>query len=121
MTPAQALPASRRKRTALVVITSAAPGRCVRQLNRPVVLTLTDNNGASHQATLVALNTESAMLSFGGTRMTFSVDAISKFWFGQFMLIWRPPNGSDEAISPGMQNENVRWLRQSLAAIDTNY
>ena len=37
------------------------------------------------------------------------------------MLIWRPPNGSDEAISPGMQNENVRWLRQSLAAIDTNY
>jgi len=93
----------------------------VRQLNRPAVLTLTDNSGASHQATLVALNTDSALLSFGGTRMTFSIDAISKFWFGQFMLIWRPPNGSDEAISPGMQNENVRWLRQSLAAIDTNY
>ena len=37
------------------------------------------------------------------------------------MLIWRPPNGSDEAISPGMQNENVRWLRESLAAIDPNY
>ena len=93
----------------------------VRQLNRPAVLTLTDNSGASHQATLVALNTDSALLSFGGTRMTFSIDAISKFWFGQFMLIWRPPNGSDEAISPGMQNENVRWLRESLAAIDPNY
>jgi general secretion pathway protein A len=93
----------------------------VRQLNRPAVLTLTDNSGASHQATLVALNADSAMLSFGGTRMTFSVDAISKFWFGQFMLIWRPPNGSDEALSPGMQNANVRWLRQSLAAIDPNY
>jgi len=93
----------------------------VRQLNRPAVLTLTDNSGASHQATLVALNTDSALLSFGGTRMTFSIDAISKFWFGQFMLIWRPPNGSDDAISPGMQNENVRWLRQSLAAIDPSY
>ena len=37
------------------------------------------------------------------------------------MLIWRPPNGSADAISPGMQNENVRWLRQSLAEINTNY
>jgi len=93
----------------------------VRQLNRPVVLTLTDNSGASHQATLVELNTDSALLSFSGTQMTFSIDAVSKFWFGQFMLIWRPPNGTADAISPGMQNENVRWLRQSLAAIDTNY
>jgi len=93
----------------------------VRQLNRPVVLTLTDNGGASHQATLIQLNTDSAELSFGETQMTFSIDALSNFWFGQFMLIWRPPNGSADAISPGMQNENVRWLRQSLAAIDTNY
>lgn len=93
----------------------------VRQLNRPVVLTLTDNGGASHQATLIQLNADSAELSFGETQMTFSIDALSKFWFGQFMLIWRPPNGSADAISPGMQNENVRWLRQSLAAIDTNY
>jgi general secretion pathway protein A len=93
----------------------------VRQLNRPVVLTLTDNIGTPHHVTLVELSADSAELSFGGAQMTFSIDAVSKFWFGQFMLIWRPPNGSADAISPGMQNENVRWLRQSLAEIDTNY
>jgi general secretion pathway protein A len=93
----------------------------VRQLNRPVVLTLTDNSGSTHQATLIELNADSAELSFGGAQMTFSIAAVSKFWFGQFMLIWRPPNGSAEAISPGMQNANVRWLRQSLAQIDTDY
>jgi general secretion pathway protein A len=93
----------------------------VRQLNRPVVLTLTDNSGTTHQVTLVELSADAAELSFGGAQMTFSIDAVSEFWFGQFMLIWRPPNGSAEAISPGMQNENVRWLRQSLAEIDTNY
>lgn len=93
----------------------------VRQLNRPVVLTLTDNSGTTHQVTLVELSADSAELSFGGAQVTFSIDAVSKFWFGQFMLIWRPPNGSADAISPGMQNENVRWLRQSLAEIDTNY
>ena len=93
----------------------------VRQLNRPVVLTLTGSSGTTHQVTLVELNADSAEVSFGGTQMTFSIDAISEFWFGQFMLIWRPPNGSAEAISPGMQNENVRWLRQSMAEINTNY
>ncbi len=93
----------------------------VRQLNRPVVLTLTDNIGTAHQVTLVELSADSAELSFGGAQVTFSIAAVSKFWFGQFMLIWRPPNGSADAISPGMQNENVRWLRQSLAEINTNY
>jgi len=93
----------------------------VRQLNRPAVLTLTDDSGASHQATLVELHADSAKLSFAGTVTTFSIDAVSKFWFGQFMLIWRPPNGGADAISPGMQNEKVRWLRQSLAALDANY
>ena len=53
--------------------------------------------------------------------MTFSIAALSKFWFGQFMLIWRPPNGSSQAITPGMQNMSVLWLRESLAAIDASY
>jgi general secretion pathway protein A len=93
----------------------------VRQLNRPAVLTFTDDRGASHQATLVELSADSAKLSFAGTETTFSIDEVSKFWFGQFMLIWRPPNGDADAISPGMQNEKVRWLRQSLAALDASY
>jgi len=93
----------------------------VRQLNRPVVLTLTDNGGDTHQATLVELHADSAELSFGGEQMTFSIAALSKFWFGQFMLIWRPPNGSAQAITPGTQNDNVLWLRESLAAIDASY
>ena len=37
------------------------------------------------------------------------------------MLVWRPPGGKPMAISPGMQNDNVRWLRQSLAVLDSNY
>jgi len=93
----------------------------IRQLDRPVILTLTDSQGKTHQPLLVSLDDAVAELSLGGTPMTFPVDEVSDLWFGQYLLIWRPPGGTPVAISPGMQNENVRWLRQSLAALDSNY
>jgi general secretion pathway protein A len=93
----------------------------IRQLDRPVVLTLTDSQGNTHRPALVGLDDELAELSIGGKRMTFPVDEVSDLWFGQFLLIWRPPGGTAMAISPGMRNENVRWLRRSLAALDSNY
>lgn len=93
----------------------------IRQLDRPVVLTLTDSQGQTHQPVLVGLSDDVAELSLGGNRKTFPVDEVADLWFGQFLLIWRPPGGTPVAISPGMQNENVRWLRQSLATLDSNY
>ncbi|MFB3078747.1 MAG: peptidoglycan-binding protein, partial [Lysobacterales bacterium] len=93
----------------------------IRQLDRPVVLTLTDSQGNTHQPVLVSLDDDVAELSFGGKRLTFPLDEVADLWFGQFLLIWRPPGGTPVAISPGMQNENVRWLRQSLAELDSNY
>ena len=93
----------------------------IRQLDRPVMLTLTDSQGKTHQPVLVSLDDDVAELSFGDERMTFSVDEVADLWFGQFLLIWRPPTGTPVVISPGMQDENVRWLRQSLAALDSGY
>ena len=93
----------------------------IRQLDRPVVLTLTDSQGQTHQPVLVGLSDDVAELSLGGNRKTFPLDEVADLWFGQFLLIWRPPGGTPVAISPGMQNENVRWLRQSLSTLDSNY
>ena len=64
---------------------------------------------------------ENGQLAFGENRTTHSIEEISALWFGEYLLIWRPPNGDAKAIKPGMRDENVRWLRQSLAAIDTDY
>ena len=89
------------------------------QLDRPVVLTLTDNDGIMHKMALVGLSDDAAELAFGGNSFSVSLDELSQFWLGQFVLIWRPANGNDQPIGPGMRSENVRWLRQSLAALDT--
>jgi general secretion pathway protein A len=93
----------------------------IRQLDRPVVLTLSDRNGNTHQPVLVSLNDENGELALGQSRSTHSIEEISTLWFGEYLLIWRPPNGQAKAIKPGTRDENVRWLRQSLAAINTEY
>lgn len=93
----------------------------IRQLDRPVVLTLTDKNGDTHQPVLVTLVADRAELAIGEARSFHSIEEISKLWFGEYLLIWRPPNGNAKAMKPGMRDENVGWLRQSLAAIDPDY
>jgi general secretion pathway protein A len=42
-------------------------------------------------------------------------------WYGNYLLLWRPPNGVAVSLAPGIRNANVVWLRASLAAIDPRY
>ena len=93
----------------------------LRQLDRPAVLTLTDSHGENYQVMLVALGEENAELVIDGARVSWPLDDVADLWFGQYLLVWRPPHGSTEAIHPGVRDENVRWLRQSLAALDPGY
>ena len=93
----------------------------LRQLDRPVMLTLTDSEGANFQTALVSVEDNIAELVIGGTRHSYSVDEISKLWFGDFILLWRPPNGETAVLQRGMRGDNVRWLRQSLAALNAGY
>jgi general secretion pathway protein A len=93
----------------------------IRQLDRPAVITLIVADGANYQAALTGLRDDAAELTIGTNSQWFPIDEVAEMWFGQFMVIWRPPNGVAAAILPGSQNEDVRWLRQSLAALDANY
>ncbi|MCB1845123.1 MAG: peptidoglycan-binding protein, partial [Halioglobus sp.] len=93
----------------------------VRQLNRPAMLTLTDSNGDTHQPILTAIDGEYAELSIGGESARFSVAEINELWFGQFMVLWQPPNRQIDAIGPGTRGPNVLWLRESLASLDERY
>lgn len=93
----------------------------LRQLDRPVMLTLTRKDGETRFAALIGLDDENAVLSINRGPIAIPVSTLSDYWFGQFILIWKPANGSDQLIGPGMENENVRWLRQSLAILNEGY
>jgi general secretion pathway protein A len=93
----------------------------LQQMDRPAVLTLVDDDGSSHSVVLTAISSEKAELSLGGVRVTHPVSEIIRYWFGEFMLLWRPPTGAAVSLGPGSQGPGVSWLRNSLAAIDGRY
>jgi general secretion pathway protein A len=93
----------------------------LRQLNRPAVLSVIDHSGDAHEIVLTAINGDSAELSIGGVMVTHPVREITDIWFGQFMLLWRPPGGTAVSLLPGSRGAEVLWLRTSLADIDERY
>jgi general secretion pathway protein A len=93
----------------------------LRQMDRPAILKLIDNSGNSHEVVLTAIIDDSAELSIGGVRVVHPVADITQAWFGNFMLLWRPPTGEATSLGRGSQGPDVTWLRNSLAAIDGRY
>ncbi len=93
----------------------------LRRFNRPAILTLVDSYGDTHHVVLTAINDDEAELSLGGVAVSHPIETVSALWFGQYQLLWRPPNGVSVSLYPGSRGPNVIWLRESLAAIDARY
>lgn len=90
----------------------------LRQLDRPAVLTLISNTGQTYEAVLVALSDDTAELAFANEVRSFSIEEVSDLWFGQYLIVWRPPTGATTSLRPGMRSSSVSWLRNSLAMLD---
>ncbi len=86
----------------------------LRTLNRPAILTLTDDIGRTHQVLLTALGDETATIDLGGEARRVSIAGVSRYWFGEFLLLWRPPLAVAKSLAPGMRGADVRWLRENL-------
>ena len=89
----------------------------VRALNRPAILTLTDDQGQRHRVVLSALDDRFATLDLGEHNERVPLDELSRDWFGEFTVVWKPKTVSTRALSLGMRGDEVRWLRRSLNAL----
>jgi general secretion pathway protein A len=88
----------------------------LRTLNRPAILTLTDDAGRTHQVVLSGLTDETATFQLGGQARAIPIAQASRYWFGDFLLLWRPPMAVPKALGPGMRGQDVKWLRDGLRA-----
>lgn len=87
----------------------------LRTLNRPAILTLIDDAGNAHQVTVTGLNDAgNAQVGLGDQQYDVSIASLSRFWYGDYLVLWRPQVASPRALSAGMQGDGVRWLRNSL-------
>jgi general secretion pathway protein A len=89
----------------------------VRALNRPAILTLTDDSGQRHHVVLSALDDTTATLDLGEHDVRVSLDEVSRDWFGEFTVVWKPKTARARQLSLGMRGDEVRWLRRSLNAL----
>ena len=88
----------------------------LRTLDRPAILTLTDQAGRTHQVVLEGLADETATFRIGEAASTVPIAEASRYWFGDFLLLWRPPLAVPKSLGPGMRGADVKWLRESLRA-----
>ena len=59
----------------------------VRALNRPAILTLTDDHGQRHRVVLSALDDQFATLNLGEHNERVPIDELSRDWFGEFTVV----------------------------------
>jgi len=86
----------------------------LRLYNRPAILMLNDDGGGPHQVVLTRLDDEHARIELGGLRHEIGIGELSRYWFGDFVMLWRPGTSQVKSLSPGMRGADVRWLRESL-------
>jgi general secretion pathway protein A len=86
----------------------------LRLLNRPAILMLSDDSGAGYQVVLRELHDDTARLLIGTQATTVGVAELSRYWFGDFVLVWRPGSRDVRDLSQGMHGSLVRRLREQL-------
>jgi len=83
-------------------------------INRPAILSLVDSAGATHQVVLSELGEDGAQLLVGGGEAHVPVAELADYWFGEFLVLWRPQAAGLRPLRAGMRGDDVRWLRQGL-------
>jgi general secretion pathway protein A len=92
----------------------------VQRLDRPVILTLQDNEGGLHQIVLEEISDQVAIIDIGGERHKVALTDVIKLWDGEYLLLWKSQIGVVKSFYPGMRDSGIPWLRESLATIQGN-
>jgi general secretion pathway protein A len=89
----------------------------VKNMNHPVILTLRDQDSQQHQVVLSGLKDGIASLAVADAVYEVGAAELGDYWFGEYLLLWKPQIDEVKQFVPGMRDDDVRWLRQSLAEI----
>ena len=87
----------------------------LRQMNRPAVLLLHDDQGLPFLVALTALDDKTATFSIGTESRKVALGALAVQWAGQYSMFWRLPPGARETIRRGERGPAVQWLIGQLA------
>jgi general secretion pathway protein A len=61
---------------------------------------------------------DGARLLVRGDTLRVPVAELADYWFGEFLVLWRPQAGGLRPLRAGMRGPDVRWLRQGLEQLN---
>ena len=97
----------------------------LRVYNRPAILTLALADGSTRQVVLVGLDDRRARLRAGADSFEADLLELESLWFGDYLILWKPPTSPSGLIRPGSRGPEVLWLRarlgEALPATDADY
>ena len=63
---------------------------------------------------LSEIGQDGAKLIIGSGKTNVPIGELADFWFGEFLVLWRPQTNALRPLRAGMRGDDVRWLRQGL-------
>jgi general secretion pathway protein A len=91
----------------------------LRTYNRPAILTLAQPDGTSLQVVVETLGDRTARLRVGEATREVDLLALERVWFGDYLILWKPPQNPSGLVRPGSHGPEVLWLRERLQAAST--
>jgi general secretion pathway protein A len=89
----------------------------IRELNRPGIITLLDNNKRPAQVVLTGLTDQTASLRMGTQNHSVSLSVLASRWRGDFATLWRVPDDYAEKVVNGKARPVSEWLEAQLAKV----
>jgi general secretion pathway protein A len=86
----------------------------LRTLNRPAILMLSDIGGKPVQVVLTGIGDEDVQLQIGARSTRATIAELSRYWFGDFLLLWHPAVPAVLELRSGTRGPAVRQLHAQL-------
>jgi general secretion pathway protein A len=85
----------------------------LRSMNRAAILLLRGGQ-RHHHVVVTALDHEHAMVDLGDAKYRIPLSEFDADWYGEYLLLWRPPPLRSYTIGEDARGADVLWLRQAL-------
>ena len=86
----------------------------LRDLNRPAILLLSDRSGKPLQVVLTGIGDEAVQLQIGSHSVRATIAELSRYWFGDYVLLWHPDVPTVTELRSGTRGPAVRQLHKQL-------
>jgi general secretion pathway protein A len=90
----------------------------LKELNRPGLLTLVDENKKAFYLLVIGLNPDQLLVRNQQQEKIIEWNDIVNAWNGEFTFVWSSPVGFDTDLQVGDHSSVVSWVAEQFAAID---